>query len=157
GAGLRCLPHCQGSDVYGAFPVPFLDARPAGTPPRFPAPRDGIGYAILDTGSFKAGPVVQVELGRHVKHNPSLQGLGNVGMTAEIGGFAEYWATPWLRARVELRQGAGGHHGLVSDQTLDFVFPVSPQWVLSGGPRITEATADANRPYFSVNDAQSAA
>jgi outer membrane protein len=157
GAEMRVLPHYQGSEVYGFYAVPFLDVRPAGTPPRFHAPRDGFGYAILDTGSFKAGPVVQVELGRHVKHNPALAGLGNVGITAEVGGFVEYWPAQWVRARVEVRQGTGGHHGLVSDQTVDFVVPISPQWTVSGGPRMTVATKDANSPYFSVNAGQSAA
>jgi MipA family protein len=157
GFELRTLPHFQGSSVYGVYPFPLLDVRPAGTPPRFHAPRDGIGYALYDTEKIKAGPVVQVELGRHVRHNPSLEGLGNVGATAEIGGFVDYWPVPWLRARVELRQGFGGHHGIVSDETVDLVLPVGPQWILSGGPRMTVASHAANAPYFDVNLPQSAA
>jgi MipA family protein len=157
GLELRTLPHYQGSEVYGVYPFPLLDVRPAGTPPRFHAPRDGIGYALYDSGMIKAGPVLQVELGRHVKHDPALEGLGNVGATAEIGGFVDFWPTPWLRARVEVRQGFGGHHGVVSDETVDFVVPVTPQWILSGGPRMTVATREANAPYFNVNPAQSAA
>ena len=157
GAELRVLPHYQGSEVYGFYPYPLLDVRPAGTPAKFHAPRDGIGYALYDTDQIKAGPVLQVELGRRVKHEPALEGLGNVGMTAEIGGFVDYWPTHWLRARVELRQGFGGHHGIVSDQTVDVVLPVSPQWTLSGGPRMTVATHEANQPYFDINFAQSAA
>jgi outer membrane protein len=156
GMEVRSLPHYQGSDVYGFYPVPFLDVRPAGTPPRFHAPRDGMGVAILDTATFKAGPVVQFELGRHVNHDPTLAGLGNVGATAEIGGYFDYWPTPWARARVEVRQGFGGHHGVVSDETLDFVMPVSPQLTFSGGPRMTVATKEANSPYFGVDAAQSA-
>jgi outer membrane protein len=157
GFELRTLPHYQGSSVYGVYPFPLLDVRAAGTPPRFHAPRDGIGYALYDTEKIKAGPVVQVELGRHVKHNPSLEGLGNIGATAEVGGFVDYWPVPWLRARVELRQGFGGHHGVVSDQTVDLVVPVGSQWTLSGGPRMTVASHEANAPYFDVNLPQSAA
>jgi len=157
GLELRTLPHYQGSSVYGVYPFPLLDVRPAGTPPRFHAPRDGIGYALYDTDTIKAGPVLQVELGRHVRHNPSLSGLGNVGATAEIGGFVDYWPLPWLRGRVELRQGFGGHSGIVSDQTVDLVVPVGPQWTLSGGPRMTVASHEANAPYFDVNQAQSGA
>ncbi len=155
GAEVRSLPHYQGSDVYGIYALPFLDVRPAGTPPRFHAPRDGFGYALYDTDALKAGPVAQVELGRHVKHNPSLQGLGNVGATAEVGGFVDYWPTPWVRARLEVRQGFGGHHGIVSDGTVDLVVPVTAQWTLSGGPRLTVATKDANEPYFGINPSQS--
>ena len=53
GVEVRTLPHYQGSDVYGVYPVPFLDVRDAGTPPRFHAPRDGIGYALYDTDTIK--------------------------------------------------------------------------------------------------------
>ncbi len=157
GLEVRALPHYQGSEVYGVYPFPLLDVRPAGTPPRFHAPRDGIGYALYDTDMIKAGPVLQVELGRHVKHNPALAGLGNVGTAAEIGGFVDYWPVHWLRARAELRQGFGGHHGIVSDETVDVVLPLGPQWVLSGGPRMTLATREANKPYFSIDSNQSAA
>ncbi len=157
GIELRTLPHFQGSEVYGVYPFPLFDVRPAGTPPRFHAPRDGIGYALYDTPTLKAGPVLQVELGRRVKHDPALSGLGNVGATAEIGGFVDYWAFPWLRARLELRQGFGGHHGVVSDQTVDLVVPIGPQVVLSGGPRMTIASREANAPYFNINPTQSGA
>ena len=157
GGEARTLPHYQGSDVYGIYPVPFVDVRDAGTPPRFHAPRDGMGYALYDTDMLKAGPVAQIELGRRVKHNPALDGLGDVGITVEAGGFVDYWPNRWVRARVELRQGIGGHHGIVSDQTLDVVLPVGPQWTLSGGPRMTMATREANTPYFGVDPAQSAA
>src|SRR5215831_4805777 len=157
GVEARALPRYQGADVYGVYPFPLFDVRPAGTPPRFHAPRDGIGYALYDSEKIKAGPVVQVELCRHVRHNPALAGLGNIGATAEVGGFVDYWPVPWLRARVELRQGFGGHHGIVSDETVDLVVPVGPQWTLSGGPRMTVATHQANAPYFDVNAAQSAA
>src|SRR3977135_3965601 len=54
GMEVRSLPHYQGSDVYGFYPVPFLDVRPAGAPARFHAPRDGFGGAILDTRPLQA-------------------------------------------------------------------------------------------------------
>src|SRR5262249_31574446 len=105
---------------------------------------------------FKAGPVAQMELGRRVAHNPALAGLGNVGPTAEVGGFVEYWPTTWLRARAEVRQGIGGHHGIVSDETLDFVVPVSPQLTLSAAPPSRIATKAPTTAFFSVNERQSA-
>ena len=157
GAEMRALPRYQGSDRYGFFPFPLFDVRDAGTPPRFHGPLDGFGYALLDTATVKAGPVIQVELGRRVKHNPALAGLGDIGAAAEVGGFVDYWPTRWLRARVEVRQGFGGHAGVVSDQMLDVIVPVTPQWTLSGGPRLTEATREANFPYFGIDAGQSAA
>ena len=157
GAEMRALPRYQGSDRYAFYPFPLFDLRDAGTPPRFHGPRDGFGYALLDSETFKAGPVIQVELGREVKHNPALAGLGDIGPTAEIGGFFDYWPTRWLRAHVEVRQGFGGHAGVVSDQALDVIVPLTSQWTLSGGPRLTEATREANFPYFGIDPGQSAA
>jgi outer membrane protein len=157
GAEARVLPRYQGSEDYIFVPVPLIDVRRAGTPARFHSPRDNFGVAILDTGRFEAGPVATVEFARRVKHNPGLQGLGNVATTLEVGGYFNYWFTDWLRGRAELRQGFGGHHGIVSDEALDVVVPVTPQWTLSGGPRMTVATKAANEPYFGVTPAQSEA
>src|ERR1700742_3651004 len=64
GAEVRGVPRYQGSARYAFYPFPLLDVRDAGTPPRFHGPLDGFGYAVIDTQTFKAGPVVQVELGR---------------------------------------------------------------------------------------------
>ena len=62
--------------------------------------------------------------------------------------------TPWLRTRAEVRQGFGGHHGVVSDLTADIVVPVTPKLTLSGGPRLTLATDKAQDPYYSVTASQ---
>jgi MipA family protein len=45
----------------------------------------------------------------------------------------------------------------VSDETVDLAVPVGPQLTLSGRPRMTVATHEANAPYFDVTPAQSAA
>ena len=77
--------------------------------------------------------------------------------TVEIGGFAEYWVVPWLRTRAEVRQGIGGHSGIIGDVMADFVWRATPQLTLSGGPRLTIASAAALNPYFGVDAAESIA
>ena len=149
------LPSYEGSGAHVLRPLPMFDIRRAGTPPSFRAPRDGFGFSILDTGRFQAGPTVKVNLARKESSDSDLRGLGNVDWTLEAGAFAEYWPADWLRTRVELRQGIGGHHGLVSDITADLVVPVTQQLTLSGGPRMTLATAAATSPYFSITPTQS--
>jgi outer membrane protein len=157
GIEARLQPAWVGADHDRVVPNPLIDIRAQGTPQRFDAPRDSIGVALFEAGQFRAGPVGNLEAPRRERHNAELRGLGNVGRTLELGGFAEYWWVPWLRTRGELRQGIGGHHGLVSDLTADVVAPVAPGWTLSGGPRLTMATSEAISPYFSVDAAQSAA
>jgi outer membrane protein len=139
------------------LPFPLFDLRRAGTPPTFHSPRDGFGFGIVDTGRFRIGPAFKVRLGRNDSDDDRLQGLGDVDWTLEAGAFADFWPTEWLRTRVEVRQGIGGHHGIVSDLTADVVVPVTPRLTLSGGPRTTLETASAISPYFSVTPEQSVA
>jgi outer membrane protein len=153
----RMLPSYEGSDSFTFAPFPMFSIRRAGTPAPFRGPRDGFGVAILDTAAFKAGPAFKVRFARRESSDGDLRGLGNVDFAFEAGGFVEYWPTQWLRTRAELRQGIGGHQGLVSDITADLVVPVGPQWTLSGGPRVTLATKAATSPYFSVTQTQSVA
>lgn len=153
----RVVPEYEGSRNVMLRPFPMFDVRRAGKPARFRSPRDGFSFGILDYGRFIAGPTTKVRFARNEGSDTNLRGLGDVGWTFEAGAFAEYWATDWLRTRVELRQGFGGHHGLVADVTADFVVPVSPQLTLSAGPRMTLATSAYTNPYFSITPAQSLA
>ena len=152
------LPRWQGSDGNYIFaPVPLLDVRKAGTPERFHGPRDGFSFTLLDLGQFRAGPVAAIRLPRKEYKDSKLAGLGDVNTAYEFGIFAEYMWGSWLRTRAEVRQGTGGHHGVVADLFADFVAPVSRQLILSAGPRITLATGAATSPYFSITSVQSAA
>lgn len=153
----RVVPEYEGSRNVMFSPVPMFDVRRAGTPAHFRSPRDGFSFGILDYGRFIAGPTVKAHYGRRESADRDLRGLGDVDWALEAGGFAEYWPSDWLRTRVELRQGFGGHHGLVADVTADLVVPVAPQLTLSGGPRMTLVSAAYNDPYFSITALQSAA
>lgn len=153
----RIVPAYEGSSNEMLRPFPMFDIRRAGKPARFRSPRDGFSFGILDYGRFVAGPTTKVRFARNEGDSSNLRGLGDVGWTFEAGGFAEYWVTDFLRTRVELRQGFGGHHGLVSEVTADLVVPVSPQLTLSGGPRMTLVSSAYTNTYFSVTPAQSLA
>lgn len=152
----RMTPSYEGSDRYTFLPLPLFDVRKAGTPRRFRSPRDGFGVPLFDNGTFRAGPALKIKLPRRESADSDLNGLGNVDYTLEVGGFVEFWPTQWLRTRGELRQGFGGHHGVVGDLMADLVMPVTPQLTLSGGPRTTIMSDKAVDPYFSVNSVQSA-
>ena len=157
GAEGAAVPAYDGATRYVFRPFPLVDVRPAGTPPRFHSPREGFGFGILDTGAFRIGPVGKLRFPRKESSDTNLRGLGDVDWTAEVGAFAEYWALPWLRTYAELRQGIGGHHGLVSDILIDAVYRVSPALTFSAGPRLTLQSDKAVSPYFDVTAAQSAA
>lgn len=152
----RVMPKFEGSDSAMLRPLPILRVRSASKPDQFRAARDGLSVAILDAGQFKLGPTASFRFGRKESDDSSLRGLGDVNWAIEAGAFAEYWPAHWLRTRLEVRQGFGGHHGVVGDVSADLVFPVTKQLTLSGGPRLTAGTAAAMSPYFSITPAQAA-
>src|SRR5215510_10440032 len=151
-------PIFQGSKDFAVRPNPLFDIRRYGTPEHFLGPRDGVGFGLIEGSNYQIGPVGLLRIPRRESDDrAALHGLGNVPWAVELGGFAEYWFVPWLRTRAEVRQGFNGHHGVVADVFMDAVVPVNPQLTMSGGPRVTFATTAATRPYFSINDVQSAA
>lgn len=151
----RVLPSYEGSGNYVFSPAPLISVRRAGTNARFKAPRDGASITLFEFGGFQVGPTGKLRRGRDDADDIALLGLGDVDWAVEVGGFVEYWFSPLLRSRAEVRKGFGGHHGVIADISADVVYPLAPQWTLSGGPRLTVASAAANDPYFSITPLQS--
>ena len=157
GAEARLVPAWAGApeNKFALSGAPLLSIRPAGTPPTFFGPRDSFGFSVLNFGQFYVGPAFKLVWERSASQYTQLNGLGNVDFALQAGAFAEFWATPWLRLRTELRQGFGGETGVTGDAFLDAVVPVGP-FRFSGGPRVTAQSAAAISPYFSITPAQSA-
>ncbi|MBI1204652.1 MAG: MipA/OmpV family protein [Rhodopseudomonas sp.] len=157
GAEGRMMPEFEGATSSEFRPVPIFRIRRTGSKDRFRSAFDGFSIALFESGRFAAGPTAKFRYRRKEGDSDSLRGLGDVDWTLEVGAFAEFWPTDWLRTRAELRQGMGGHHGVVADLSADIVQPVTSQLTLSGGPRLTLSSASAVSPYFDITAAQSAA
>ena len=78
-----------------------------------------------------------------------LFGVRPVGLTHEVGGFAEYFAFDHLRARTELRQAIDGHGGFVAALGAD-VYGEASVLKLSFGPRINVGNNRYANAYFSI-------
>jgi outer membrane protein len=157
GAGGEIKPDFEGSKRYMVGPVPVFSLHRAGSPDRFHSPRDSAGIALFEFDGFFAGPVGKFVTARTASSDNTLKGLGDVNAAFEVGGFAEYFPVDWFRTRVEVRQGFGGHHGVVADFSGDFIIPLSQRWTLSAGPRFTLESTSATAPYFSITPAQALA
>jgi outer membrane protein len=157
GAGGELKPDFEGAKRYMLSPVPVFSIHRAGSPDRFHSPRDNPGIALVDFNGFFAGPVGKFVAARTAANDGALAGLGDVNAAFEFGAFAEYFPVDWFRARAEVRQGFGGHHGVVADFSGDFIVPVSQRWTFSGGPRLTVEDNNATAPYFSITPAQALA
>ncbi|MEY2885039.1 MAG: hypothetical protein RL490_2763 [Pseudomonadota bacterium] len=132
---------------------------------------DGLGWNMVNRDGWKLGPLVKLRFGRQESTGGSpflvtggseaLRGMGDVDLAGEAGGFAQWSLAKrkgWLRA--EVRQGFGGHEGVVADITASwsdrFGKPTAP-WVWSAGLRSTFAGRDYVQTYFGVTAAQARA
>jgi MipA family protein len=157
GADARAVPRYMGSNQWAMVPVPYFDRHLPGMPEPFHSPRDGTGVALFSDGMLAIGPVGSLIWPRRQTASLSLNGLGNIGYTLQVGGFVDYWAVEWLRMRVEALQGFGAASGVTANFAADAVIPLSPALTVSGGPRARVDTAAAESPYFSITLAQSIA
>ncbi len=124
---------------------------------------DGLGWNAVNSGGWKAGPLAKIRFGRDEERGGSpflitgnsdaLRGLGDVSAAGEVGGFVERRGGAW-RGRVEVRQGFGGHTGVVADGSLSYQARAG-RTIMSFGPRATLASQDFIDTYFGIDQLQS--
>jgi outer membrane scaffolding protein for murein synthesis (MipA/OmpV family) len=140
-------PSFPGSAVVRPYPFPGVSVRGIGEPERFSAPDDGFGVPVFEADGLRMGPVANFVFRRG--NRDGLFGLHHVGLTHEVGGFAEYFAFDHFRARAELRQAVDGHDGFVASLGADF-FGESNSFRVSLGPRLNLGDNRYANAYFSV-------
>lgn len=163
GGGAIVAPAYEGSKEYNLMVVP--DIRVSYKDKFFASVPEGIGYNVINSNGWRAGPIGKIHWGREEEggspwriaggDTTALRGLGDVDMTFEAGGFAEYTYMQHYATRVELRQGLGGHEGMVADVGLSYKNRYGDIGY-SVGPRLKWASEDYNQTFFGVNAAQSA-
>jgi outer membrane protein len=160
-------PVWQGSRDYGlsVFPDLRLNYKDA----VFLSVPDGLGWNAINQDGWKIGPLAKLRFGRQedtggspflvTSGSTALRGMGDVDLAGEFGGFAQKsFVNGKLRLRAEVRQGTGGHDGLIADTSIgwsDRKKDASLLWNLS--LRATWADSDYSNTYFGVNAAQARA
>src|ERR1700736_1214584 len=157
GVGGEYKPDFEGAKRSMLSPIPIFSIRRAGSVDQFRGPRDSASIALIDFGALRAGPAGKFVSSRKANNYSELNGLGDVKTTVELGGFVEYYPVDLVRTRGELRQGLGGHTGVVADLSADFIVPVIQRLILSAGPRFTWESSKATSPYFGIDAAQALA
>jgi outer membrane protein len=152
GVGGQALPKYPGADSYSIFPMPIFGLRREGAPMPFQAQDQGIGFGVLGQGSrVNFGPAIGIRARR--QQDDVGAAVGDVGFTIEAGGFVEVYPLRSLRLRGEVRQGLGGHRGLVSDLGADIIIRDTGSFILSFGPRARWGDGDFTRAYFGISPA----
>lgn len=148
--GPQVEPRYPGAD--GVQLRPLIDiARARGDDPfEFEAADESAGIALFDRGGFAIGPAFNIEGSRRRRHVDRAD-ADEVGTSVELGGFAQYWLTPGLRAYGEVRKGVNGHKGVVSDLGFDYVARDGDRWLVSLGPRVSLSDRRYQQAYFGVS------
>ncbi len=143
-------PKYMGSNELGLIAYPSLSFRRPGAPEVFSSPDDGIGFAVIDTGQFRMGPVGRFVSSRKQSDDDKLVGIHDVKWTIEGGVFAEFFMLEnRMRARAELRHGFRGQDGFVLNAGLDWIEHFNA-WTFAIGPRLAIADSKSMNTNFGV-------
>lgn len=154
GGGAIYAPTYLGSDNYDADPIPLFDLRYADR--AFLSTRDGLGLNLAPSGSnWRAGPVLKYRMARDQDDDAALRGMGDVDAAGEAGGYVHYDLRPFTLG-AELRQGFGGHDGVIGDLFATWSTKLSDSLMLTVGPKATVASRDFTETYFGVTPGQAA-
>jgi outer membrane scaffolding protein for murein synthesis (MipA/OmpV family) len=157
GAAGFTAPKFDGDDSYEFVLSPIISLGKEGNEARFSSRNDNISLGLIDTGMFRAGPVGRLVLARDSDDSDDLKGLDPIDFGVEVGGFAEFYPTDWLRVRGEIRHGFSAHDGVVGDVNIDAFTDITPEVRISGGPRLSFASAEYFDAYYGVDAAEAAA
>lgn len=117
---------------------------------------DGADFGIIGFSRFRAGPSIKIRGRRDEDENPALEGLGDVDMTFELGGFVATTFLDRFAFKAKARHAIkSGHHGTVVDGYLTaLLFRAGPVSLAAGGQAtwVDDNFADT---YFSISPEQS--
>jgi outer membrane scaffolding protein for murein synthesis (MipA/OmpV family) len=156
GATGLVAPNFEGGKKYLLSAQPIVSLGKAGNETRFSSRNDNISLGLYDNGAVRAG-VTGKFLWSRDNSDDALKGLDPVKWGGELGGFAEFYPMDWLRVRGEVRHGIRAHNGVVADFAADAFYDVTPDIRISGGPRLSLASADYFDTYYGVSAAEAAA
>ncbi len=156
GATGLVAPNFEGGKKYLLGATPLVSLGKAGNEARFSSRNDNISLALVDSDGVRAGLVGKFLFSRD-NDADELKGLKPVRWGGEAGGFFEFYPFDWMRLRAELRHGIRAHNGFAGDIAADAFYDVTPDIRVSGGPRVSFASAKYFDAYYGVDADEAAA
>jgi outer membrane protein len=144
-------PTYDGSNDFEVGPTGSISFYKHGGQHGFGAPDDGATLSLFGDERFAVGVVGKLRSGRDSKDD--LRGMDKIDWAGEAGVFANLWVADWLRTRIEVRKGFGGHDGVLVDIGADAVAR-DGRWTGSVGPRFSWADDEFTQTYFGVTPAE---
>jgi len=156
GAAGLVAPDFQGSEDWILKAQPIISLSRQDSAVRFSSRNDSPSFGFIDTGVFRAGLAGKLVFRRDEDTDDALEGLDPVKFGVEAGGFVEVYPTDNIRIRGEVRKGIRSHSGVVADVAVDVFDDLTPTIRVSGGPRLSMASADYFDAYYGVSAEESA-
>ncbi len=149
GLGAQSQPEYIGADKNQFGPLVEVSIARNGENFRFKSPDDSFGISVYKKNGFSFGPAAAFQSGR--KNKDVGADVGRVKSTIEVGAFAQYMMSTNTRLRLEVRNGLGGHKGLVAQLGADQVWRDGDKWDFSIGPRVIFANGRYMDSWFEVD------
>lgn len=146
--GPQVYPSFPGSDEFDVGPMVDVSRARGDKAFAFEAPDESFGFAVVKSGGFKLGPVVNWEGTRTARDVGAA--LPKVKFSIEPGLSASYAPSESFRLRGEIRKGATGHKGWIGMAGADFIMRDGDAWLFSLGPRVTWSDDRYQDAWFSV-------
>ncbi len=146
--GPQVAPSYPGADSVSLRPLFDLSRARGDQEFAFEAPDESFGFALLRTGGFTLGPSVGFEGERTAQDVGAA--LPKVGISVELGGFAQYQLSEDVRFSMEARQAVSGHDGFIALFGADYVIRDGDRQLISVGPRLTVTDETYQNAYFGV-------
>jgi outer membrane protein len=148
GIGAQIKPKYVGAEDHQVLPLFDFSMKRGTEPFDWGAVDDSFDIHLYNQNGFSFGPVANYQPGR--KNKDVGAEVGRVKNTIELGGFAEYYPTENLRLRAEVRQGIGGHKGLIASLGADQIWRDGDRYDFSIGPRVNFSSDKYADAWFSV-------
>lgn len=149
GIGAQIKPKYVGAEDHEVLPLFDFSMKRGTEPFDWGAVDDSFDIHLYNKDGFSFGPVANYQTGR--KNKDVGADVGRVKNTIELGGFAEYYATPSIRLRAEVRQGIGGHKGLIASLGADQIWRDGDRYDFSIGPRVLFSNHKYSDAWFGVS------
>jgi outer membrane protein len=143
-------PTFEGSKRYILGFKPEIDIRRASDREWLSFPNDALGYNLLETANFHAGPAANITLQSRFHGQDIDLRIGKADVYLASGAFAEYYPADFIRTRVELLQGITGNTGFLTNLSADYIWRPSANWTLTAGPRAKIADDRYASDFFST-------
>ena len=165
GLGMASAPSYIGDDEYQLLLLPNFSARYSDK--FYFSLLEGIGYNVIRTGSWRIGAIIKNNIGRYedgtvpfsISGNKTndLNSLGDVEVTIEPGALVEF-TKGWSVTKLEVRQGIGGHKGLIGEFSTQYrnSFKFNKKDIYYAvGPEVKFSDSRFNNAFFGISQEQS--